>query len=52
VSPGVEERPLLSHLTVAVLRSEKLVGETGTVREPRGREGRPSLEAAVKQRIV
>jgi hypothetical protein len=37
MSLRTEERPLLSQLRVAVVRNEKLVDETGTVREPRGR---------------
>jgi hypothetical protein len=29
VSPGAEERPLLSQLRVAIVRNKKLVAETG-----------------------
>jgi hypothetical protein len=33
VSPGAEERPLLSQLRVAVVRNEKLIAEAGVISE-------------------
>jgi hypothetical protein len=52
MSPGAEERPRLSRLRVAVVRSEKLVAEArGQFGNPE--EGkRPPFEAATKQRLV
>jgi hypothetical protein len=52
VSPGAKERPLLSQLRIAFVRSEKLVDETGGQFGNPEEGERPLLEAATKQRIV
>jgi hypothetical protein len=52
VSPGAEKFPLLSQLTVAVMKSEKLVAEAGDSFGDPEEEERPPLKAATKQRLV
>jgi hypothetical protein len=52
VIPGAEERLLMSQLSVALVRSDKLVAEAGDSSETQRKGKRPMLEAAAKKRPV